>query len=113
MKFTKITKKQFCDDLTSSSVIFVSGGFTRRSLEELEEQILDICEEIDVDNSEQCVCTMQSNAIVRHLPNGEKSYIYFDGKGETREFYEYGNIRLKWTTYDNSERNNLVIYMCV
>ena len=113
MKFNKITKKQFCDDLTSSSVIFVSGGFTRRSLVELEEQILDICEEIDVDNSEQCVCTMQSNALVRHLPNGDKSYMHFDGKDETREFYEYGNIRIKWTTYKEADKSNLVIYMCV
>lgn len=111
--FTKITKKKFIEDLTSSSVIFVSGGFTRRSLDELEEQIINVCESVDIDLAVQCTCTMQSNALVRHLPNGDKSYMHFDGKDETRGFYEYGNIRIKWTTYKEADKSNLVIYMCV
>lgn len=114
--FTKITKKSFIEQMTSASVIYVSGGFTSRDLTDGEfvNQIVSMCEEIDIDNSEQCRCTAQSNALVRHLSDGEKSYMYFDQKDVKRSFYQDGNILIVETIpNDRDYRNNYVIYLCV
>jgi hypothetical protein len=114
-KFTKITKKHFIGVLTESSVILMGAGFTSSSLEDevFEATIIDVCEKADVDALEQCYCTTQSNALVRHLPDGSKSYFYFDGKNSKRAYYEYGNIVIAETIYNDSDRRNYVTYLCV
>lgn len=114
--FAKITKKSFIEQMTSASVIYVSGGFTSRDLTDGEfvNQIVSMCEEIDIDTSEQCRCTAQSNALVRHLCNGEKSYLYFDQINQTRRYYQDGNILVfESIPTDSESRNNYVIYLCV
>lgn len=114
MKFKKITKKQFIQDMTASSVIFVQGGFTSMTLENSlwEADIIDYCESICIDTEEQCKCIANSNSLERILSNGKSSWLYFDEKCK-RCFYEYGNIRVMESIYEDSERRNYIIYLCV
>lgn len=114
--FTKITKKSFIEQMTSGSVIYVGGGYTRRDLrdDDFVHGIIEMCEEIDIDNAEQCRCTARSNSLVRHLRNGEKSYLYFDQINQTRSYYQDGNILVfESIPTNNQSRNNYVIYLCV
>lgn len=114
MKFEKISKKQFIEDMTSSSVIFVQGGFTSLTLDNSVwvDEIIGYCESIDIDREEQCECIAHSNSLERKIPNGESSWIYFDQKCK-RFFYEYGNIRIMEQVYNESERRNYLIYLCL
>jgi hypothetical protein len=114
MKFERITKKKFVEDMTSSSVIFVQGGFTSLTIDNSAwcDKIIEYCEEICIDTEEQCKCIAHSNSLERKIPNGESSWIYFDQKCK-RFFYEYGNIRIMEQVYNESERRNYLIYLCV
>lgn len=112
--FQKITKKKFIEDMLSSSVILIKGGYSKRTLEdfEFEKYLIDVCEHVDIDNEEQCICTTQSNALIRQYPNGEKSTLYFDTEG-VKSFYEYQNIRVVETFYKGYNKRNYVVYLCV
>jgi hypothetical protein len=110
MKFNKITKKDFVDKMTSCAIIFASGGFTKRRLSDasFESQVIELCEEIDVDNSEQFRCVAKSNHIERIMPNGDVSRCDLQS-GAT--YYEYGNILVVENIYD--DKANYVIYIAV
>lgn len=114
MKFNKITKKKFIEVMTSSNVIFVKGGFIARELdEELEQFIIEMSEDVLMNSTEYCKCIAKSNSLVRILPDGNKSYLYFDNKCKERNFYEYANIFIREEVYENSDRRNHCIYLCV
>ena len=111
-KFKKISKKQFLNIMESSSVILVRGGYTRMTLDddELENLIIDSCEDIDVDNEEQTSCTISSSILTRHYSNGEVSKLYLN-EGH-KSYYEYGNILVCETDY-KQEKRNYIVYLCV
>lgn len=100
------------DKMTSGSIIFASGGFTTRRLNDgtFEQQVIELCESIDIDAAEQCLCVAKSNHIERRMPNGDVSRCDLPS-GAT--YYEYGNILVVETIYDDSPRANYVIYLAV
>lgn len=112
MNFQQITKKQFIEDMTSSKIIFLDGFFSSHKLEDFESKLIEICKNIDVNKEEQCWCSTQSNALKRHLPNGETSMLYFDTAAK-RNFYRYGKIIIMKSEYSNSDRHNYIFYYIV
>lgn len=113
-RFNIITKKQFIEDMTSSSVIFMSSGNSTKGLDDIDfsESIIDYCESSYVYCEEQCTCIAKSNKIERISPNGEVSVIGFDQRCE-RRFYEYGNIRVMESVFKEQPYNHYQIYVCV
>lgn len=115
MKFSKITRKKFIEDMTSSMVIFIQGGYTSLKLEnqKWEQSIIEHCENnIEIDLADKCVCVMKSNRMERILPDGEVSCLYLDDKCK-RTFYAYNNIRIVEKSSNNCDRKNYCIYLCV
>lgn len=100
--------------MISSNVIFVYGGFTKKTLEDpsFEDAIIKTCEDIDIDREEQCKCSAQSNALVRHTSDGGKSMLYFDSNG-VKSFYQYQSIVVVETKFTDEIKRNYVIYICV
>ena len=105
----KITKKQFIEDLTSTDVIFIGGKFSKHELNEYKSPLDELIKEIDIEKEEKCWFSVHSNAIFRHTPSGNISMLAFDQKAK-RSFWEYGNIRVMQSTYDNYGKNNYVFY---
>lgn len=113
MKFQKITRKEFVNQLTASDVIFCGGGFTTFTVEDdsRADIIINHCEGVDIDNAVYSTIKSRSNSIVRiDKETGEASYLDFK-KGQ--RCYNYGNIYVIETPYEESERISQVIYMCV
>lgn len=110
--FEKITKKEFITALTTKGGVLINAGYTKKTLanEELEAQIVEISKDTELDEYNICKFTTQSNALIRHTPEGEKSYLYFDGKDETRNFYKYENIYIKESLFNDYDKQNYVIY---
>ena len=113
-RFNKITKKKFIEDMTSSSVVFMSSGNSSKGIDDMDfsESIIDYCESVYVYQEEQCTCIAKSNKIERIKPNGEISVIGFDQKHKMR-FYEYGNIRVLENVFENQPYNHYQIYVCL
>lgn len=110
--FEKITKKEFITALTTKGGAMISAGFTKKSLtnEEFEAQIVEISKDTELNKDNICKFTTQSNALIRHTPEGEKSYLYFDGKDEIRNFYKYENIYIKESLFNDYDKQNYIIY---
>lgn len=97
--FTKITKKQFVEDMTNCTSILVYGGYCRNDLvsDEWFDRVVEVCEGVDIDNAEQRTGIAKSNQIVFIDEDGVVlSSLYLDTKG-THTYYEYGNIRIAKT----------------
>lgn len=113
-KFKQIAKKKFVEDMVNSLVILISGGYTLKTLDDakFEGSIIECCENLDIDNEEQCTCIAHSNHIERHCPNGDVSRLYFDTEG-VKTFYGYKNIRIVETKFSDTIKRNYVVYLCV
>lgn len=116
MKFHEITKKQFKEDLCASGVMFISGVFTKKensvTTNELRnDKIQMLCEVFAIDEA-RCVrkCTPTSQGLKRVTEDGEYSYLTLD---KHTKCYNYGNIYVAESTYEDSERINQVIYLTV
>lgn len=109
--FTQITKRRFIDDMVKSPVIFISGGFTIKTLEnpDFVESIIALCGNTDVGNSEHCRFRERSNFMERILPNGDVSRL----DTYKANFYTYNNIYIVEKRGENGDRNNYVIYLSV
>jgi hypothetical protein len=97
--FTKITKKQFVEDMTNCTSILVYGGSCKNDLvsDEWFDRVVEVCEGVDIDNAEQRTGIAKSNRIVFIDEDGVVlSSLCLDTKG-THTYYEYGNIRISKT----------------
>lgn len=114
MEFTKITGKKFFEDMTSSNVIFIQGGYTSLTLDNHKwvQEIIEHCERIDIASAEKSRCVKKSRHLERILPDGSVSSLYFNDDCK-HTFYAYKNIRIVEKIHPCYERNNYCIYLCV
>lgn len=90
--FERITKKAFCDRLSSEQSILVYGGYSKKDFIGTQSGlVLDVCHNIDKGNSVRRIATIKSNRIEFTSPTGEKGYYYFDDNG-THTYWQYKNI---------------------
>jgi hypothetical protein len=116
MKFKEITKKQFKEDLCASDVMFINGGFTKKensvTTNELRNDKIKVCCEVIGSSRAEYVgkCTPTSQGLKRVTEDGGYSYLTLD---KHTKCYNYGNIYVAESTYEDSERINQVIYLAV
>lgn len=116
MKFQEITKKQFKEDLCASDVMFVHGGFAKKensvTINELRNDNIQVCCEVLRVGGALCLekCKPTSQGLKRVTEDGECSYLTLD---RNTRCYNYGNIYVAESTYEDSERINQVIYLAV
>ena len=88
-KFNKITRKAFCDAISSRPSVLVYGGYCRSEIHE--DIILARCSSFDTASAPLRTATIKSTKIEFALPDGTKSYLPFDDKGE-KSYYQYGDV---------------------
>jgi hypothetical protein len=88
-KFNKITRKAFCDLISSRPSVLVYGGYCRSEIPE--DTILSRCASFDTKSAPLRTATVKSSKIEFSLPDGSKSYLPFDDKGE-KSYYQYGDV---------------------
>lgn len=115
MKFTRIKKKEFIDDMTTSDVVYVYGDYAswRITDEGMEDEIVELCESIDIESEERCKCVNHPNYLERITSNTKPnrlSRIYFNESGDKR-FYAYKNIRVVERIYADFVRYGYAIYL--
>ena len=120
--FEQITKKAFCDRLSSEQSILVFGGYSKRDFVGAESGlVLDVCRNIDKASSIRRIATIKSNRIEFTAPTGEKGYYYFNDNG-AHTYWQHGDILIAKNhvvqkasdrcSYD-IDMTNYCIYLCV
>ena len=88
-KFNKITRKEFCDHISSRPSVLVYGGYRRSDL--TEDTILTCCNAFDTKSAPLRTATIKSSRIEFTLPDGSKSYLRLDDKGE-KSYHQCGDV---------------------
>ena len=88
-KFNKITRKAFCDLISSRPSVLVYGGYCRSEIPE--DTILSRCASFDTKSAPLRTAAVKSSKIEFTLPDGSKSYLPFDNKGE-KSYLQYGDV---------------------
>lgn len=113
-KFVQITKKYFCDALCRDTSILVNSGMAKSSfLEDRFDDIVDVCESIDVDNETQRIGKMRSNFIEFTTESGETSRLGFDQKNTKYEFFNHADIFVCKQTYMDEPKSRYTLYRLV
>jgi hypothetical protein len=112
--FEKITKKQFCDDLTRNTSVLVYGGYTTRNLlsQANFEYIKSVVENLNYSDDDKRTGELKSNRIVFHLNNGEISTLSLSDSGD-KTYYAYDNIRIVRTKDKDDDSANYCIYALI
>ena len=88
-KFNKITRKAFCDLVSSRPSVLAYGGY--RSSDIPEDAILSHCSTFDIKSAPLRTATIKSSKIEFTLPDGSKSYLQFNDKGE-KSYHRCGDV---------------------
>lgn len=112
--FEKITKKQFCDDLTRNTSVLVYGGYTTRNLlsQANFEYIKNVVANLNYSDDDKRTGELKSNRIVFHLNNGEISTLSLSDSGD-KTYYAYDNIRIARTKDKDDDVANYCIYALI